>query len=159
MFGPTVGGRTSYMYYRTCGKYKRVITLRLRGRPAGRFSGEITTPGSPGESLLQFLVGICSRNFTLRVSIVRILKYEHPHIQDLRVTIIVLMFDFSGPATVGNIPGGDDDQLSSVFPGIFPTVAGSEKSNIKTIIVTRRFCMCGCSYSNSRTMLTRKVKF
>jgi hypothetical protein len=34
----------------------------MRSRPAGRFSGEMTTPTStrPGESLLQFLVGIFS---------------------------------------------------------------------------------------------------
>ena len=43
----------------------------MRGRPAGRFLGEMTTPRRPGESLLQFLVGIFSQNFTLRVSIVR----------------------------------------------------------------------------------------
>ena len=30
----------------------------MRGRAARRFLGEITTPGRPGESLLQFLAGI-----------------------------------------------------------------------------------------------------
>ena len=58
-------------------------------RPAGQFLGEMTTPRRPGESLLQFLVGIFSQNFTLRVSIVRLLKYEHLHMKYLRVTIAV----------------------------------------------------------------------
>jgi hypothetical protein len=66
----------------------------MRGRPAGRFLGEMTTPTRPGESLLQFLVGIFRQNFALRVSRVRLLKYEHPHVQNTRVTIIVLMFEF-----------------------------------------------------------------
>jgi hypothetical protein len=51
----------------------------MRGRPAGRFLGDMTTPRSPGEYLLQFLGGVFSQNFTLRVSIVRLLKYEHLH--------------------------------------------------------------------------------
>jgi hypothetical protein len=54
----------------------------MRGRAAGRFLGEMTTPTRPGESLLQFLAGIFSQNFTLRVSIVRLLEYEHPRIQN-----------------------------------------------------------------------------
>jgi hypothetical protein len=65
----------------------------MRGRPGRRFLGEMTTPRRPGESLLQFLVGIFSQNFTVRVSIVRLLKYEHLQLQYLWVTIIVLMFE------------------------------------------------------------------
>jgi hypothetical protein len=60
------------------------ILSEMRGRPAGRFLGDMTTPRRPEESLLQFLVGIFSQNFTLRVSIVRPLKYEHLHIKYLQ---------------------------------------------------------------------------
>ena len=35
-----------------------VRLCEMRGRAARRFLGEMTTPGRPGESLLQFLVGI-----------------------------------------------------------------------------------------------------
>jgi hypothetical protein len=49
-------------------------------------------------NLLQFLIGIFRQNFTLRVSVIRLLKYEHPHIQlqnsIVIVSIIVLMFEF-----------------------------------------------------------------
>jgi hypothetical protein len=67
----------------------------MRGRPGRRFLGEMATPRRPEESLLQFLVGFFfSQYFTVRVSIVRLLKYEHLHSQYLWVTIIVLMFGF-----------------------------------------------------------------
>jgi hypothetical protein len=36
----------------------------MRGRPARRFLGEMTTPRRPGESLLQILVGIFSQKIT-----------------------------------------------------------------------------------------------
>ena len=35
-----------------------LMLCEMRGRAARRFLGEMTTPGRPGESLLQFLVGI-----------------------------------------------------------------------------------------------------
>jgi hypothetical protein len=69
----------------------------MRGRPAGRFLGGMTTPTRPRESLLQFLVGIFSQNFTLRVSRVRLLKYEHQYFQYPRVTIKFLMFECCWP--------------------------------------------------------------
>ena len=121
---------------------KKETLSEMRGRAARRFLGEMTTPTRPGESLLQFLVGIFSQNFTLRVSIVRLLKYEHLHMKYLRVTIIVLMFGFCCPHNI-----------------YFQRSSSQQNSIIKTIIVTRPFCTCGCSYFNSRTMLTRKVKF
>jgi hypothetical protein len=74
---------------------KILLTLfEMRGRPAGRFLGDMTTPRRPVESLLQSLEGIFSQNFTLRVSIVRLLKYEHLHMKYPFVTIIVFMFGF-----------------------------------------------------------------
>jgi hypothetical protein len=82
----------------------------MRGRPVGRFLGDMATPRRPGEFLLQFLVGKKTR-------IVR-----------------------------------------SVFPCNISNGRGSAKSEHKTVIVTRYF-MCRCSYFNSRTILTRKVKF
>jgi hypothetical protein len=74
-------------------EYGRVTPklFEMRGRPAARFLGDMTTPRRPGESLLQCLVGIFSQNFTLWVSIVRLLKYEHLHIKYRSVTIIVLI--------------------------------------------------------------------
>jgi hypothetical protein len=58
-------------------KFIRELALsEMRRRPARRFLGEMTTPRRPGESLLQFLVGIFSQNFTSRFSIIRLLKYE-----------------------------------------------------------------------------------
>jgi hypothetical protein len=61
----------------------------MRGRPARRFLGEKTFPRRPGESLLQLLVRIFGQNFTLRVSYVRLLKYEHQHFQYTQVTMKV----------------------------------------------------------------------
>ena len=76
---------------------KRLELKSLKGQTKAEEEG----PGGPfllslrpGESLLQFLVGIFSQNFTLQVSRVQLLKYEHPHIQNTVVTIIVLMFEF-----------------------------------------------------------------
>jgi hypothetical protein len=71
---------------------KQHILSEMHDRPAGRFLGDMTAPRRPGGSVLQFLVGIFSQNFTLRVSIVRLLKYEHLHIMYPSVTIIVLVF-------------------------------------------------------------------
>jgi hypothetical protein len=72
----------------------------MRGRPAGRFLGDMTTPRRPGESRLQYLVGIFSQNFTLRVSIVRLLKYEHLHV-NVRILLTRNRWKYSGGETMG----------------------------------------------------------
>jgi hypothetical protein len=76
----------------------------MRGRPAGRFLGDMTTPRRPGESLVQFLVGIFFVKILLYGSsashspTIKIRAHAHAHklikYLDLRVTIIVLMFGF-----------------------------------------------------------------
>ena len=73
---------------------KREGLSEMRGRPARRFLGEMTLPRRLGESLLQFVVGILSQKITLRVSIVRLLKYEHQHYQYSFLTMKVLIFGF-----------------------------------------------------------------
>ena len=56
----------SLLYVIACRRRLRLMhTLsEMRGRAAGRFLGEMTTPTRPVESLLHFLVGIFSQNFT-----------------------------------------------------------------------------------------------
>ena len=63
------------------------VLSEMRGCPARRFLGKRIPDKRPEESLLQFLVGILIQSFTLRVSIVRLLKYEHQHSHYLLVTI------------------------------------------------------------------------
>jgi hypothetical protein len=85
----------------------------------------------------------------------------------------VRMFEFCWLNDRWKYSGGNAEQLLSCsaaqqFWGsaaqhfsseYFQWSLSQQNSNIETIIVTRVFCICGCSYFNSRTMLTRKVIF